>query len=444
MVPSFYALPLFQRKYGVQLPNGDWTIEAKWQTAFQVGVPVGRIVGALGVGWLADKFGRKKVTIGALCWIVAVTFLLFFANGKAMLCAGWIISGIVWGVFSNTAPTYISEVCPIKLRSLLAATINLSWVAGQFIATGVVTGTSTRTDEWAYRIPLAVQWVFPAILIPTLCFAPESPWWLVRQGELERARHALSRLADGSKIDLDAHVEHMVQTDKEEDKSGTLAECFKGSDLHRTEICAMICAIQPLCGGNIISYFAFFFQLTGIPQEIIFKLTLGLTGLGFLSTMASSIPIAMIGRRPFMISGLSVLATSLFIMGILGCFRTKGTNWGTAVLLFVWTAAYDMTIGPGAFVVYSESSSVRLRSKTIAIGSIATSVVTLIFNIAVPYMLNEGEADMKGLVGFVYGPLCILSIIWVYFRLPELKGLSYMEIDRLFEGEKPVKESGSV
>ncbi|KAG5354883.1 Maltose permease MAL31 [Yarrowia sp. B02] len=434
MVPSFYALPQFQRKYGVQLPSGDWTVEAKWQTAFLVGTPVGRITGAVGVGLLADKYGRKKVTIGALGLMVAITFIVFFATGKEMLCAGWILSGIVWGVFNTMAPTYVSEVCPIKIRSLLAAAINLSWVTGQFISTGVVTGTSTRTDDWAYRIPLAVQWVFPAFLIPALLFAPESPWWLLRQGREEKAREALTKLADSSKIDVDAHIKHMIQTDLEEDTSGTIRECFQGADLHRTEICCMAYSIQPLSGANIINFFAFFFQLTGIPQDIIFKLTLGLTGLGFVCTLLSSIPIAKVGRKTLMLAGLSALAITLFAMGILGCFNSRGTDWATAILLFAWIGVYDLSVGPGAFVIYSESSSVRLRSKTIALASIVSSTVVLVFNISVPYMLNEAEANMKGLVGWVYGPLCVISIIWIYFRLPELKGLSYMEIDRLFGG----------
>lgn len=433
MVPSFYALPMFQRKYGIQLPNGDWTIEAKWQTAFLVGTPIGRITGALGVGMLSDRFGRKMVTIAALVLMSGVTFIVFFATGKEMLCAGWIISGVIWGVFNTMAPTYASEMCPIKLRAFLSAAINLSWVIGQLVSTGVVTGTSTREDIWAYRIPLAVQWAFPAILVPALLFAPESPWWLLQKGRIEDARKTLTRLVDPKKVDVDLYLDYIVQTDREEVVSGSFKDCFKGSDLRRTEIGAMAFSIQVLCGANIINFFAYFFQLTGVPQDMIFKLTVGLSGLAFVSTALSSIPIARYGRRAIFLTGLTVMATVLFIMGILGCIDTKGSSWGTAILLYIWTGTYDMTVGPVAFVIVSETSSMRLRSKTVAISAITVSVFALVFNIAVPYMLNEAEADIKGKVGFVFGPLCIISLIWTYFRLPELKGLSYMEIDRLFE-----------
>lgn len=53
---------------------------------------------------------------------------------------------------------------------------NLCWVFGQLIATGVLTSMLKRTDEWGYRIPFAIQWMWPLPLIVGICFAPESPW----------------------------------------------------------------------------------------------------------------------------------------------------------------------------------------------------------------------------------------------------------------------------
>jgi SP family general alpha glucoside:H+ symporter-like MFS transporter len=48
---------------------------------------------------------------------------------------------------------YASEVCPVALRAYLTTYVNLCWVMGQLIATGVLTSFLKRTDEWAYRIP---------------------------------------------------------------------------------------------------------------------------------------------------------------------------------------------------------------------------------------------------------------------------------------------------
>lgn len=434
LVSSFFAVTTFQKRFGTQLPSGGWTIEAKWQTAFMVGGPVGRIAGALGVGILADKYGRKRVTLVALIVLTGITFIVFFAVNQAMLCVGWTLAGFIWGIFNTMGPTYLSEISPVKMRSTIAAAINLSWVAGQFLSTGVVTATEARTDEWAYRIPLAVQWVFPVFLIPLVALMPESPWWLLRQGEEEKTRKTLQRLLDDEQVDLDVYMEYMSQTiHEEENNPGTFIDCFKGVDLRRTEICAVSYFIQPLSGLYIIAYIAYFLSLAGIPQQVVFKLALGQSGLAFLTTIVAPFIILYLKRRSLYLGGMVVMGTTLFAIGILACYRSTVNNWITAVLLYFWVAAYNSSLGPLSYVIISETPSVRLRSKTIAVASIANSVLSLILYISVPYMMNEAEADMRGLVGFIYAPCCVIAIVWVWFRLPELKGMSFLEIDRFFE-----------
>jgi len=48
---------------------------------------------------------------------------------------------------------------------------------GQFIASGVLRAVLTREDQWAYRIPFAIQWMWPLPILIGCIFAPESPWW---------------------------------------------------------------------------------------------------------------------------------------------------------------------------------------------------------------------------------------------------------------------------
>lgn len=435
LIPSFYAVPSFQRRYGVQLPDGSWTVEAKWQTAYMVGAPIGRIAGALGVGVLADRFGRKRVTLVGLFCLSGITFIVFFAVGKAMLVVGWFLSGLIWGIFNTMTPTYVSEICPVSLRSTFAAAINLSWVVGQFISTAVITASESRQDEWAYRVPLAVQWVFPVVLIPLVMVMPESPWWILKHGDKKGARQVLTRLMDEKDVDIDMYLEYMRQTLEDEVDGGSFVDCFKGSDVRRTEICCLTYFFQPLSGLYILSYAAYFLQLTGIPQNVVFKLTLGLTGLAVMASLVAPIVILTFTRRSIYMGSLALMAAALFAIGITACYDTQAAKWAAPVLIYVWVGTYDATIGPLTYVIVSETSSVKLRSKTIALASITNSIMVLVLHISVPYMMNEEEANMGGFVGFIYAPFCLLAIAWAWWRLPELKGMSFMEIDMLFGNE---------
>ena len=85
--------------------------------------------------------------------MIAFIFIPFFAQNLQTLLVGDILQGIPWGVFQTMTTAYASEVCPVNLRAYLTTYVNLCWVMGQLIATGVLTSFLKRSDEWAYRIP---------------------------------------------------------------------------------------------------------------------------------------------------------------------------------------------------------------------------------------------------------------------------------------------------
>jgi len=77
-----------------------------------------------------------------------------------MLC------GLPWGVFQTLTTSYAAEIAPQALRPFLTTYVNLCWVMGQFVSSGVLKGVSGMSvdNEWAYRIPFALQWVsFPIL-----------------------------------------------------------------------------------------------------------------------------------------------------------------------------------------------------------------------------------------------------------------------------------------
>ena len=83
---------------------------------------------------------------------------------------------MIRGVFQTLTTTYAAEVCPVTLRPYLTTYVNLCWVIGQLIASGVLKGFVGRSDQWAYRVPFAIQWIWPVPIFIACVFAPESPW----------------------------------------------------------------------------------------------------------------------------------------------------------------------------------------------------------------------------------------------------------------------------
>ena len=81
--------------------------------------------------------------------------------------------------FQTLTTQYASEVTPVQLRPILTTFVNMCWVMGQFIAAGVNRACVLREDEWAYRTPFAIQWIWPLPIAIGVALAPESPWWHV-------------------------------------------------------------------------------------------------------------------------------------------------------------------------------------------------------------------------------------------------------------------------
>ena len=92
--------------------------------------------------------------------------------------------------------------------------------------------------QWSYRIPFAIQWGFPMPLIILTYLAPESPWWLVRNGRMEDALRSLVRLGyndrNVSPEDMVAMIHRTTELEREQAVGSSYTDCFKGPDLRRT------------------------------------------------------------------------------------------------------------------------------------------------------------------------------------------------------------------
>lgn len=408
---------------------------------------IGAFFGALLNGYLVTKFGYKKVILGCLAFLSAFITMTFMAPNIQTLMVGEIMCGLPWGAIATLAPAYASEVLPLPLRVYLTSYTNMCFIMGQLIAAGVLAGLVNMESEWGYRIPFALQWVWPAFLLPILYFAPESPWYLVRTHRLEEAELSLKRLVRSSSgIDTKHTLAMIVHTDnlEQELSVGTSYwDCFKGPERRRTEIACMAFAGQVLSGSTFAYNSTYFFSQVGLNTDTTYKLNTGGTGMALFATLLSwFFLMPYLGRRTIYVWGMGAMSVILFVIGILNTKRNSGSSIGMtqAVLTLVWTFTFQLSAGQLGWALPAEVGSTRLRQKTIVLARNSYYIVSVISNIVQPYFMNPTELDLKGYTGFVWGATAFLTLVWAFFRLPETKGRTFEDLDILFAKKVPTRK----
>ncbi|MCJ1256302.1 hypothetical protein MMC24_004123 [Lignoscripta atroalba] len=446
LIGNFYAYPMFKQKYGTYFPGVGYQLTAAWQAGLSNAAGVGAFFGVLANGYLVGLFGQKRVLLGSLLVLSCFICMTFFATNIVILCVGEVLCGLPWGVFATIAPAYASEVLPLSLRVYFTSYTNMCFIMGQLIAAGVLEGLVHLTTEWSYRIPFALQWVWPAFLFPVLLFAPESPWHLVRKGRLEEAEKSLIRLQRKSaNIDPKQTLATIVHTNKLEEElcTGTsYKDCFTGFERRRTEIACITFAGQVLSGSSFAYNSTYFFEQVGLPTSTTYKLNLGGTGMALFGTLISWFCIMpYFGRRKIYLCGLSTMATILFVIGFLN-INTSNKSVGTsqAVLTLIWTFVFQLSVGQLGWALPAEVGSTRLRQKTICLARNSYYIVSVISQVVQPYFMNPTELNLKGYTGFIWGSTALLTFIWAFFRLPETKGRSFEDLDMLFAEKVPARK----
>lgn len=257
---------------------------------------------------------------------------------------------------------------------------------------GVLRGLLSRTDEWAYRIPFAIQWIWPVPLIIGIYLGPESPWWLVRKGRVQEAEEALQRLTSKGDTEFNcqqtvAMMVHTNELEREIQSGTTYWDCFKGIDLRRTEIVCLIWAAQNLCGAGLMGYSTYFYKQAGLTNEGAFDLSLGQYAIGMVGTVFSWVLMTYFGRRTLYLGGLMILNVFLFVIGFIALAPVStATSWATGSMLLVYTFFYDSTVGPVCYSLVAELPSNRLRTKTIVLARNLYNVFSIVNGVIIPYV----------------------------------------------------------
>ncbi|KAJ5974173.1 hypothetical protein N7481_011383 [Penicillium waksmanii] len=443
LVNNFYAFPQFNRKYGELQGDGSYQVPARWQSGLSNGAYVGEIIGLFINGYASERFGYRYTLMACLVLVTAWTAIFFTAQNVQSLLAAEILCGIPWGVFQTLTITYASEVCPVSLRGYLTTYVNFCWGLGQLIGIGVIKGMLNRNDEWAYRIPYGLQWMWPLPLFIAITLAPESPWWLVRRGRTDDAKRSLERLTNKElqdDFDADETIAMMVHTTALEAKitsGASYLDCFRGTDRRRTEIVCMVWAIQNLSGNSFSNYSTYFLEQAGLSSSNSYSFAMGQYGINMVGVFGAWFLMTLgIGRRTLCLYGLCGLCAMLLIMGFLGLVpdsHRDQASLATGSLMLCWALFYQLTVGTVCYSIVAEMSTRRLQIKTVVLGRCLYNIVAVVCGVLTPYMLNPTAWDWGNYTGFFWGGICFLCIIYTYFRVPEPMGRSFAELDMLFE-----------
>ncbi|WWC69446.1 uncharacterized protein I206_103385 [Kwoniella pini CBS 10737] len=414
------SAPLFRHDFGYEY-NGEDVIPARWQSAFNSVGSIGGMFGGITVGWIADSIGRRgSIAMASIISITAI-FIQFFCppHYNALMLVGKLINGIALGMYISSASAYGSEISPVALRGITTGTVNLWIVFGM------------EADDFS-----AIQWIFPVIILIGLPFTPESPWYLARKGLIERARRVLFRLGFQ---DVDLHLRQIQETialENHYDKETTYWQCFKDNNRRRTIIALMVFVLQQIVGVIfVLGYSTYFFQLAGFRTSDSFKLGVGVTAIGLVGNLTALYSVNKFGRRPLFLWGMIGCTAVNLGIGFSSLSKTKAARWSEAIFTLIFGLIYQGSIGPLGYVIFSEISSAKLRSKTVGIGICVNSLCGI-------YLVNPDEANLKGKVGYIFGGLGLLGCIWTFFFIPETKNRTVDELDALFEAKVSSRKFG--
>lgn len=432
--------------------------------------------GAIIAGDLADYFGRKYTIIaGCMIYVTGVILQICqgLTGGLGLIVAGRLIAGLGVGFVTSIIILYMAEICPRKVRGTLVSGYQFCITIGLLLGACVNYAVQDRRDQASYRIPIGIQFAWGVILAVGIFLLPDSPRYFVKKGRVDDARMVLARLrgqpADSEYIEAElaeivANAEYERQMIPSTTWIGSWANCFSGSlwksnsNLRKTILGTSLQMMQQWTGVNFIFYYStIFLQSTGAIGNP-FIISLIFTLVNVCSTPISFYTMERIGRRPLLLWGALGMLICQFLVAIIGVtvgfnkthvigvdasgadiVRANNLSAVNAQIAFIaiFIFFFASTWGPGAWVLIGEIFPLPIRSRGVALSTASNWLWNTIIAVITPYMVGTDEGNLRSSVFFVWGGLCTCAFVYSFFLIPETKGLSLEQVDRMMEETSP-------
>lgn len=404
---------------------------------------LGCIPGAMCAGFLSDRFGRKRLLF--LCAVLyAVSGLLSaFPREFEQFLAARFISGLGIGASSIICPVYIAEISPEKWRGRLGSLFQLGIVSGIFITLFVNKliqglGDESWNTAWGWRWMLGMEVLPAAVFIGLLLGVPESPRWLAQKGREDQAHDILAQVGgpDHATKELGA-IRAAIGSEE-----GRFSELFSGAFARPLMIAVVLMAFSQFCGINAIMYYSTkIFVAAGAGRNAAFTSSVWVGLINFAFTFVAIGLVDRLGRRPLLLVGTAVQAVALGLVGWM--FRSQQTGVALLICVVVFIAAFAMAMGPIGWLFCSEIFPNKVRGRAMSVAAFTVWVCCYIVAQTFP-MLNDSPAIGPALTFWVYALVSLLSFLFVLALVPETKGRSLEDIERMWSHPAQAREQPRV
>ncbi|CAB4254157.1 similar to Saccharomyces cerevisiae YHR094C HXT1 Low-affinity glucose transporter of the major facilitator superfamily [Maudiozyma barnettii] len=446
----------YLRRFGQKRKDGTYYL-SKVRTGLLLAIfNIGCAIGGLLWSRLGDIYGRRKALVFVtIVYVIGLIISIASIDKWYQYFIGRIISGMGVGGIAVYSPLLISEVSPKHVRGTLVSCYQLMITLGIFLGYCTNYGTRNYDNSVQWRVPLGLGFAWALFMIAAMFFVPESPRFLIEIGQFEEAKKSVAR---SNKLSVDdpsviAEVEFLTAGVEAERAAGSASwgELFnpEGKILHRVIMGVMIQSLQQLTGAN---YFFFYgttiFQAVGMNDGFETSVVIGIVN--FASTFPALYLTERFGRRTCLLWGAAGMICCFVIFASVGVtelwpegpdhkdISSKGA--GNCMICFTcfFIFCFATTWAPTAYVIVSESFPLRIKAKGMSLAIAANWFWNFLLGFFTPFITGA----INFYYGYVFmGCLCF-SWLYVFFFIPETKGLSLEEVNTMWvEGVLPWKSA---
>ncbi|KAF3395419.1 Sugar transporter STL1 [Talaromyces pinophilus] len=428
----------------------------------------GGVFGAIFSAWMSEVHGRKRT--------LSITTIITLIGGAlqtgsvhvGMFLVGRFVSGFgagisilsplnfmaqlltISGMLITIVPVFQSEIAPPESRGMLVSLNGVLIVVAYSLAAwiGVACYFSTNLAlQW--RFPLAVQILWPLLLLATLPIVPESPRWLLANGNTQAAWEVISKLHYESAEGLArAEFEQMLQqirADIAAAENESLLDLFRKPSYRKRCICAFLVMYAGQASGNLViaNYSVIIYKDLGQTGVIPLILAAVYCSVSVFLNYLCAIFIDRIGRVTLFVIGLTGCLVCLCVESALLAEYIASSNQGglkaATFFIFFFIVWYGGCIDANTYVYCAEIFPTHIRPRGMAL-----SMVTL-FVTSTPFL--EAAPTAFATIGWkyylVFIVLTAINIPITYFYLPETKGITLEEISGKFGDHVMIHLNGS-